>query len=287
MLLDCAGKSIDLSRPNVMGVLNVTPDSFSDGGLYMDPARAAARAAVMAEEGASIIDVGGESTRPRAAVVDADEQLRRVIPVIEAVRAAVPVVISVDTSDPRVMTEAVDAGAGMINDVRALRVPGAVAAAATAAVPVCLMHMQGEPATMQDNPTYVDVVREVKEALQERVHACQTAGIPRGRLLIDPGFGFGKALAHNIALMRHLEAFQALGLPLVVGVSRKSMIGQLLGAPVDQRLYGALALAVMAVLKGARIVRSHDVRATLHAVTVCHRIQQDDPGIKRWSDGGL
>lgn len=274
MLLDCATKSIDLSHPHVMGILNVTPDSFSDGGRYLDPARALEQAAVMVEGGATIIDIGGESTRPGAVAVNAEEQLRRILPVIEAVHAELPAVISVDTSDPRVMGEAVAAGAGLINDVRALRVPGAVEAVAAAGVPVCLMHMQGEPPTMQDNPTYRDVVAEVRDALEARVRACVEAGIPRARLLIDPGFGFGKTLDHNMAMMRHLEAFQSLGLPLVVGVSRKSMIGQLRGVPVSRRLHASLALAVMAVMKGAVIVRAHDVKATVDAVMTCHEIQR-------------
>jgi len=272
MILNCAGKTLDLSHPHVMGILNVTPDSFSDGGRYLEPARATAQAAAMADEGATIIDIGGESTRPGAAPVDADEQLRRILPVIEAVHASLPAVISVDTSDPRVMSEAVAAGAGLINDVRALRVPGAVDAAVQCGVPVCLMHMQGEPSTMQDNPIYGDVVAEVRDALEARVQTCVTAGIARTRLLIDPGFGFGKALAHNMVLMRRLEAFQALGLPLVVGLSRKSMIGQLRGVPMSERLHASLALAVMAVMKGAVIVRTHDVKATLDAVMTCHEI---------------
>lgn len=277
MILTCADKTLDLSHPHVMGILNVTPDSFSDGGRYMDPVRALEQAAVMAEEGASIIDIGGESTRPGAAPVDADEQLRRILPVIDAVHASLPAVISVDTSDPRVMTEAVAAGAALINDVRALRVPGALAAAARAGVPVCLMHMQGEPPTMQDNPTYGDVVAEVRDALQARVQACLAAGIPRERLLVDPGFGFGKALAHNMVLMRHLEDLRALGLPLVVGLSRKSMIGQLRGVPVSQRLYASVALAVIAVMKGAVIIRAHDVKATVDAVMTCHETLQAGP----------
>jgi len=276
MILNCGDKTLDLSRPQVMGVLNVTPDSFSDGGRYRDRRMAVERAGVMVAEGAAVIDIGGESTRPGAAPVPVDEELRRVIPVIEAVHAAYPVVVSVDTSQPRVMAEAAAAGAGMINDVRALGVPGAAAAAAEAGIPVCLMHMQGEPPTMQRRPRYQDVVVEVKAALAARVAAAMAAGIPRERLLVDPGFCFGKTLAHNMALMRHLEAFQSLELPVVVGVSRKSMIGELLGTAVDQRLYGGLALAVMAVMKGAAVVRTHDVRATREAISICHRVLYDD-----------
>ena len=278
MNLVCGDKTLDLSRPHVMGVLNVTPDSFSDGGRYLERHSAVERAGLMVAEGAAIIDIGGESTRPGATPVPVDEELRRVIPVIEAVRAAYPVVISVDTSRPRVMTEAVAAGAGMINDVRALGVAGAAEAAAEAGVPVCLMHMQGEPPTMQDRPHYDDVVREVKAALARRVAAAVAAGIARERLLIDPGFGFGKTLAHNMALLRHLEAFQSLGLPLVVGLSRKAIIGKLVGTAVGQRLHGGVALAVMAVMKGAAVVRTHDVRATCEAVTACHRVLHDDLG---------
>lgn len=267
---------LDLSRPCVMGVLNVTPDSFSDGGRYQGRLAAVERAGVMVAEGAGIIDIGGESTRPGATAVPVDEELRRVIPVVEAVHAAYPVVISVDTSQPRVMAEAVAAGAAMINDVRALRRPGAVEAAAGAGVPVCLMHMRGEPPTMQERPHYEDVVEEVRTALEGRVAAAVAAGIPRERLLVDPGFGFGKTLAHNMALLRHLEALQSLGLPVVVGLSRKAMIGKLLGTAVGRRLCGGVALAVLAVMKGAAVVRTHDVRATREAITACHRVLHDD-----------
>ncbi len=267
--LDCGGRRLVLDRPRVMGILNVTPDSFSDGGRYLDLGAAVERAWRMVEEGADIIDVGGESTRPGAAPVPLEEELRRVVPVIEAVASKLPVPVSVDTSKPEVMRAAVAAGAGLVNDVRALRAPGALEAAAELGVPVCLMHMQGEPRTMQRAPVYRDVVAEVRAFLLERVAACEAAGIPRERILIDPGFGFGKTLEHNLALMRRLDAFVETGLPVLVGVSRKSMIGALLGdAPVERRLHGSVAAAVVAACKGAAIVRVHDVAATVEALRV-------------------
>ena len=264
--LDCAGKTLDLSHPHVMGVLNVTPDSFSDGGRFLAPDAALARARHMAAEGAAIIDVGGESTRPGAAPVSEQEELRRVIPVIEAIAAELPVVISIDTRKPEVMRAAVAAGAGLINDVYALREEGALHMAAALGVPVCLMHMQGDPRTMQAAPHYEDVVAEVKVFLAERVAACERAGILRERLLIDPGFGFGKSLEHNLRLLRHLDDFAGLKLPLMVGVSRKSLIGAVLDVPAAERLYGSIALAALAVWQGAAIIRSHDVAATVQAV---------------------
>ncbi len=264
--LDCAGKTLDLTRPQVMGVLNVTPDSFSDGGWFITPDAAVSRARQMMDEGAAIIDVGGESTRPGAKPVSEQDELDRVIPVIEAIAAAVPAVISVDTRKAAVMRAAVAAGAGMINDVCALREEGALATAAQLKVPVCLMHMQGEPRTMQAAPRYLDVVADVRAFLAERVAACGQAGIPRERLLLDPGFGFGKGLEHNLQLLKHLDAFSVLGLPLVVGVSRKSLIGAVLDVPAEQRLYGSIALAAVAVWQGAKIIRAHDVAATVQAV---------------------
>jgi dihydropteroate synthase len=265
-MLDCAGKTLDLSYPQVMGVLNVTPDSFSDGGRFMTPEAAVAQARIMADEGAAVIDVGGESTRPGAAPVSVEEELRRVIPVIAAIAAALPVVISVDTRKPEVMRAAVAAGAGLINDVSALQEEGALATAAQLEVPVCLMHMQGEPRTMQAAPHYEDVVAEVRAFLMGRVAACEQAGIPRGRLLIDPGFGFGKGLEHNLLLLKHLDTFKDLALPMVVGVSRKSMIGEVLKVPAAQRLYGSIALATLAVWQGAALIRAHDVAATVQAI---------------------
>jgi dihydropteroate synthase len=249
-----------------MGVLNITPDSFSDGGAFLARERAVARAIDMVAEGADVIDVGGESTRPGATPVSAAEELARVIPVIEALRAAVPVPISIDTSKPEVMRAAVAAGAGLINDVMALRQPQALAVAARLQVPVCLMHMQGEPRSMQDAPHYRDVVAEVCTFLQTRVDACVAAGIPRTRLVVDPGFGFGKTLEHNVTLLRRLTELDTLGVPILAGLSRKSMIGKALGLSVDERLHASVALALLAVQNGARIVRVHDVRATRDAI---------------------
>lgn len=222
----------------------------------------------MVEEGAAIIDIGGESTRPGAAEVPLEEELRRVIPIVEALAAELPVPISVDTNKPEVMRAAVRAGATFVNDIMALQAPGALEVAAEAQVPVCLMHMQGTPRTMQIEPRYDDVVVEVMDFLRERIDACLAAGIARENLLIDPGFGFGKTLEHNCRLLRELDRFQELDLPVLVGLSRKSMFGQLLGQPVDKRLYGSLAGAVLSAWKGASIVRVHDVRATFEALTV-------------------
>lgn len=264
--LDCAGKRLDLTQPQVMGVLNVTPDSFSDGGRFVAVDSARDHARRMAAEGATIIDVGGESTRPGAAPVSEQEELRRIIPVIEAIAAELPVVISVDTRKPAVMRAAVAAGAGMINDVCALREEGALELAARLEVPVCLMHMQGDPRTMQAAPRYRDAVLEIGDFLSERVEKCVRAGIERRRLLIDPGFGFGKGLEHNLQLLKHLESFNALEVPLVVGVSRKSLIGAVLDVGAEERLYGSIALAAIAVWQGAAIVRAHDVAATLQAI---------------------
>ncbi len=274
MLIDCAGKTLDLSRPRVMGILNVTPDSFSDGGRFVERERALAQARQMVADGADIIDVGGESTRPGAAVVGVQQELDRVVPVIEALAGELAVPISVDTSKPEVMDAAVAAGAGLINDVYALRQPGAPEAAAAAGVPVCLMHMQGEPRTMQRAPQYGDVVGEVMAFLAERVAACERAGIKRANLLLDPGFGFGKSLAHNLSLLRHLPRLQQLGLPLLVGMSRKSMIGALLDLPVEERLHGSVAAATLAAWLGAAIVRVHDVAATVQAMKLVAAVQR-------------
>ncbi len=269
----CGSHSLQLDRPRIMGILNVTPDSFSDGGRYVDTATALARARQMVEEGADIIDVGGESTRPGAADVPVEEELRRVVPVIEAIAAELSVPISVDTSKPEVMRAAVSAGAGLINDIRALREPGALETVAELDAAVCLMHMQGQPRTMQQAPQYADVVVEVEAFLRERVAACEAAGIARERLLIDPGFGFGKTLVHNLTLLDRLGEFAGLGLPVLIGVSNKSMIGTLLDAPVTARLYGSLAAEVVAVREGAHIVRVHDVAPTREALAICHAIK--------------
>jgi dihydropteroate synthase len=266
VILDLPTRSLDLSTPQIMGVLNLTPDSFSDGGQHVGVEAALAHARRMIGEGASIIDVGGESTRPSAAPVSEQEELQRVIPVIERLRQEIDCVISIDTRHAAVMAAACAAGAELINDVGALRASGAVDAALQSRAAVCLMHMQGEPGTMQQAPVYDDVVAEVATFLQVRVAACEAAGIPRSRLLIDPGFGFGKTLPHNLRLMSALETFRDLGLPLLVGVSRKSMLGQLSGLAVDQRLAPGLAAAALAVWQGARIIRTHDVAPTVEAV---------------------
>jgi dihydropteroate synthase len=265
-VLDCNGRALDISRPAVMGILNITPDSFSDGGVFLSPEKAIAQALRMAEEGADIIDVGGESTRPGARPVSAQEEMDRVLPVVKALHARTPLPISIDTSKPDVMRAAVAAGAGFINDVLALRTDGALAAATELNVPVCLMHMQGEPRTMQNDPRYTDVVSEVRDFLKQRLEACVNAGIPASRLVVDPGFGFGKTLEHNIELLRGLKKLQGLGATVLVGLSRKSMIGKALGLPVEQRLHASVALAVMAVQQGARIVRVHDVGPTVEAL---------------------
>ena len=266
MRFDCNGKSLDLTHPQVMGVLNVTPDSFSDGGDFFSLDKAVARALQMEAEGAAIIDIGGESTRPGAAPVTLEDETRRVVPVIEALQSRLKVPISIDTRKPGVMRAAIQAGAGFINDINALREPGALEVAAGFAVPVCLMHMQGEPRTMQEDPRYENVVGEVADFLQRRITACEQAGVGRERLLLDPGFGFGKTVAHNLYLLERLNVLTRLGLPLVVGLSRKSMIARLLGLEHGERLPASIALAVLAVERGARLVRSHDVAATWQAL---------------------
>lgn len=280
-ILDCAGKTLDLSQPQVMGILNLTPDSFFDGGRFTARDAAIKHAMQMIDEGAAIIDVGGESTRPGAQPVTAQQEMDRVIPLIETLAGEIPLPISVDTSKAEVMREAVSAGAGMINDVMALRDSGALEAAAEAAVPVCLMHMQGEPRTMQCNPHYDDVVDDVKTFLQQRLDACVASGIPQDRLIVDPGFGFGKTLPHNLALLDGLQNLEQLGVPLLVGISRKSMIGALLGErAVEERLYGSLAAAVMAAMKGSAILRVHDVQATVDALKIVSAVQAVNPVIK-------
>jgi len=267
--------ALDLSQPKVMGVLNRTPDSFSDAGIFTELDAALRQALRMYEEGAAIIDIGGESTRPGSVAVTGQQEIERVIPLIERLVSESDVPVSIDTSKPEVMRAAVEAGAVMINDVYALRLPGALQAARDCAVPVCLMHMQGEPRSMQRHPKYMDVVSEVKKFLEERVRVCESAGIPRKRILIDPGFGFGKTLIHNLDLLRHLDEFTSLGLPLLMGLSRKSMIGTLLGGvPVTQRMHGSVAAAVIAVLHGARIVRTHDVRPTVDALKITSVVYQ-------------
>jgi dihydropteroate synthase len=274
MIWRCRERVIDLSRPIVMGILNVTPDSFSDGDRYATVAAALARARRIEEEGAAVIDVGGESTRPGAAPVDEAVEIARVIPVIEGIAAASDIAISIDTSKPAVMAAAIAAGACIVNDVFALRAPGARECAAASEVGVCLMHMQGEPRTMQDDPHYDDVVVEVCEFLARQRDACVAAGIARDAIVLDPGLGFGKGLAHNMTLLRELPRFAALKAPLLVGVSRKSFIGRILGRPVDERLYGGLGLAALAVAQGARIIRTHDVAATRDAIGMVSAVLQ-------------
>jgi dihydropteroate synthase len=270
----CGHRCIDLTRPVVMGILNVTPDSFSDGNRYATTAAALERAAQIVREGAAIIDVGGESTRPGAAAVDEEVQIARVVPVIEGIAVMSDIAISVDTSNLRVMAAAVAAGACMVNDVYALRAAGARAWAAESGVGVCLMHMQGEPRTMQHDPQYTDVVAEVMEFLARERQSCIDAGIARESIAVDPGIGFGKGLAHNLALLRELPRFAALGAPLLVGVSRKSLIGRILGKAVDDRLYGGLGLAALAVSGGARVIRTHDVAATFDVLRTVSAVLQ-------------
>jgi len=277
MHLQLPGATLSLDRPVVMGILNVTPDSFSDGGDFRDPGVAIGRARAMIGEGAAIIDIGGESTRPGAVPVTADDEMRRVIPVIEALSGSIEAVISVDTTKPEVMAAAIQAGAVMINDVNALRAPGALDVAAATDAAVCLMHMQGEPRTMQQDPRYGDVVAEVSAFLAERARHCLEAGISRRRIVVDPGFGFGKTLAHNLRMMRDLDRFLALDLALLVGVSRKSMIGAVLERPVQDRLAGSLALAVFAVTRGASIVRVHDVGPTVDALRMIAAVDAAEP----------
>ena len=271
--LPCGSRVLDLSRPHVMGILNVTPDSFSDGGRFAARDAALRHAADMVAAGATLIDVGGESTRPGAAVVSPDEELERVAPVVEAILREIDVVVSVDTSTAEVISESARLGAGLINDVRSLRREGALQAAAASGLPVCLMHMRGEPGDMQGDPRYQNVTREVAEFLAERMAVCAAAGIPADRIVLDPGFGFAKTLEHNLSLFKHMERLRALGRPLLVGVSRKSMIGAALQRPVGERLYGSLALAALAVAKGASIVRVHDVAETVDVVRMIAAVQ--------------
>lgn len=265
-------RTLDLSAPVVMGVLNVTPDSFSDGGRHASLDSAVAHAVALQAEGAAIIDVGGESTRPGAAPVSVAEELDRVVGVVERVAAEVDCVVSIDSMKPEVMDAACRAGAELINDVNALRAEGAVEVARRHRAAVCVMHMQGTVQTMQQAPHYDDVVAEVAAFLAVRVAACEQAGVPRAALLIDPGFGFGKTLAHNLRLLGRLDSFVATGLPVLVGVSRKSMFSQLLGVPADSRLHAGLAAAALAVASGARVIRTHDVRATVEAVATAQAI---------------
>ncbi len=268
MLLHSKGRSLDLSRPQVMGILNVTPDSFSDGSRYQQLDVALRHASQMVQAGATLIDIGGESTRPGAAEVPLEQELERVVPVVERLAAELDVWLSVDTYKAEVMRAAMAAGAHLINDIRALEAPGALAAAAEAQVPVCLMHMQGAPRTMQQAPHYENLLGEVHAYFAQRIAACVAAGIPRERLILDPGFGFGKTLDQNYELLARLDEFADFQLPLLVGMSRKSMVGQLLERPVEARLAGSLALALYASRRGAHIIRVHDVQETVDALRI-------------------
>lgn len=269
-----AGRMLDLSRPRVMGVLNITPDSFSDGGRFLGRDSALRHAEAMIQAGADFIDIGGESTRPGALAVSADEELARVCPIVAALRERFDVVVSVDTSTPEVMLESARLGAGLINDVRALQRPGALEAAQDCGLPICLMHMQGQPGTMQNDPQYDDVTRSVLDFLRSSAERALEAGIVREKILLDPGFGFGKTLVHNLQLLRDLPAFSALGYPLLIGVSRKTMIGQITGRDVAHRTSGSVAAALLAVERGAAIVRVHDVPETVDALKVWMALQE-------------
>lgn len=262
-------KKIHFGDFAIMGILNITPDSFSDGGEFDQLDVAVKHALDMQAEGADIIDIGGESTRPGAQPVSEEQEIQRVVPVIEAIREKSDVLISVDTGKPAVMRAAIQAGAGLVNDVNALRAKGAVECCAEFDVPVCLMHMKGEPRTMQQNPEYEDVVGEVRAFLQERIRACIEAGIRKEHIVIDPGFGFGKTLDQNVTLFNQLDAICELDFPVLVGISRKSMLGMILDRPVDERLMGSVAAAVIAYNKGARLFRVHDVAATYDALRIC------------------
>lgn len=281
-ILQCGTKHLDLSRPSIMGIVNVTPDSFSDGGELYDNAQLDLSKTLkviekMLTDGADIIDIGGESTRPGAAKVSAQQELDRVVPVLEAVIARFDALVSVDTSTPQVISEAANKGASLINDVRALSREGALAAAASSQLPICLMHMQNQPQTMQIEPTYTDVVAEVLAFLDERKYICMKAGIDSQKIILDPGFGFGKTLAHNLTLFGAIDQFVATGHPVLVGVSRKTMIGQMLGLEnTDERLMGSVALALLAAQRGAAILRVHDVLETRQAIDVWKTTIKDE-----------
>lgn len=276
MEMNFAGRVLDMSRSHVMGILNVTPDSFSDGGRYNRPDAALAQARQMAADGAGFIDIGGESTRPGATPVSVQEELDRVCPVVEAVARELDVVVSVDTSAPEVMAESARLGAGLINDVRALQRPGAASVAAEADIPVCIMHIQGEPETMQDRPEYRNVRRDVSRFLVERMQAAEQAGVRPENIILDPGFGFGKTLSHNLQLLASLDQLHILGHPLLVGISRKSMLGAITGREVNERLPASLAAATISAMKGVSIIRVHDVRETVDAVRLVAAMTETD-----------
>lgn len=268
MKLHCGQFKLDLTSPRVMGILNVTPDSFSDGGNFSQVDLAVKHALSLVDEGADLIDIGGESTRPNATPVSLQQELDRVIPVIEALAGKISIPISIDTYKPDVMRAAIQAGASLVNDVKALQEDGAIEVVANSEAGVCLMHMQGSPQKMQENPSYTNVVKEVSDFLLERIHACEKAGIAKNRILIDPGFGFGKTRSHNITLIKQLDAINDIGYPMLVGLSRKSVLGQVTGSDVDARIYASVAAAVISAMKGAKIVRVHDVKATVEALKV-------------------
>ena len=274
MIFNCGRFQLDLSKPRVMGIVNVTPDSFSDGGKFNTTEKAIEHALQLVEEGAEILDIGGESTRPGASPVPLDEELKRVIPVIEGLRG-VGVPLSIDTYKPQVMQAAITAGADIVNDVCALREPQALEIVAASQVGVCLMHMQGRPQTMQADPQYDDVVSEVRKFLKDRLNAAEQAGIVRSRIVLDPGFGFGKRTAHNLTLLNHLNDIQALGLPLLIGLSRKSVLGQVVGSSVDERVHASIAASVVSVMKGANIVRVHDVKPTVDALKIVQAVMNE------------
>lgn len=268
MQLVARNSTLDLSCPHIMGILNVTPDSFSDGGKHNKLDAALLHVQEMVNAGATLIDIGGESTRPGATEVSTEEELNRVVPVVEAIAKRFDVWISVDTSKPEVMTASAQAGAHLINDIRALQEPGALEAAAATGLPVCLMHMQGMPRTMQHKPHYDDLMQDIGDFLQQQIDRCVSANIPKSKLLLDPGFGFGKNLAHNYALLARLSELHRFELPLLVGMSRKSMIGQILNVPPAQRVHGSIACAVIAAMQGAQIIRVHDVKETADAMRI-------------------
>ena len=273
MQMTFAGRELDMDRCHVMGIINVTPDSFSDGGRYNSVDPALQRAREMVSAGAAFLDVGGESTRPGAAPVSEQEELDRVCPVVEAIAKELDVVISVDTSTPSVIRESARLGAGLINDIRALEREGALEAAVASGLPVCLMHMKGDPETMQQNPEYRHVLRDVATYLMDRVRTAEAAGIPPEKILLDPGFGFGKTLEHNLRLLAALEQLRVLGYPLLIGMSRKTMLGQITGRDIDERLPASLAVATISALKGASVIRVHDVRETVDAVRVVEAVR--------------
>ncbi|ENC6729426.1 dihydropteroate synthase [Vibrio navarrensis] len=275
MILRSHKKQLDLSTPQIMGILNVTPDSFSDGGQFTHLDAALRQVEKLIQAGATIIDIGGESTRPGAPEVSLEEELNRVIPVVKAIRASSDVWISVDTSKAEVMRQAIEAGADLINDIRALQEPGALEIAAKAQVPICLMHMQGQPRSMQHSPNYRDVLREVGEFLRERVKVCEQAGIAKELLILDPGFGFGKTLEHNYHLLAHLESFHQFGLPLLAGMSRKSMIFKLLDKKPADCMVASVTCATIAALKGAQIIRVHDVEETVEAMKIIQMMKNN------------